>query len=653
MVHFMNLEKKPRIVISNVNPQVEEGRFAIKRMIGDAVVVSADIFTDGYSAVAASLLFSHNKQEWKEVPLQATDNDRWIGQFLVETLGECFFVLHAWIDHFTTWQQDLIKKYNAGINIKTEIEIGIKLLEKMHPKNQRVSKAATQEFLIEIKKAKNVEEQFRLATSENLTLFMRDSSFYEPQEIQKSKIFSVMVDPPKAGFSTWYELFPRSCSAKPNIHGTFKDCERFLPEIARMGFDVLYFPPIHPIGYSKRKGPRNQLEVHVNDPGSPWAIGSPEGGHKSIHPQLGLIKDFEHLVSYAKQLGINIALDIAFQCSPDHPYLEEHPSWFQWRPDGMIQYAENPPKKYEDIVPFNFDTQDWKALWIELRSVFLYWIEKGVYIFRVDNPHTKPFHFWEWIISTIKKDYPEVIFLSEAFTRPKVMYWLSKLGFTQSYTYFTWRHTKRELTDYFTEITLSDTVEYFRPNLWTNTPDILSEELQKGGRPAFISRFILAATLSSNYGMYAPAYELLEREAIPETEEYLNSEKYQLRHWNFETDDNLKSLIKQINTLRRNFPALQRTSNLKFLEIDNDHILYYGKFHHHQTLLILINLDFFHSQTGRLKIPLTELGFYQNDSYQIYNALIDRYDIWKGETQEITLDLSMPAAILCIQKKQS
>jgi starch synthase (maltosyl-transferring) len=641
----MKLEDKPRVVISNIKPQVEEGRFATKRIIDDVVIVSADVFTDGNSAIASNLLFSRDKQDWKKVLMQPTDNDRWRGQFTVDTLGVYFFMLQAWIDHFASWLQDLTKKYNAGIDIKIEIEIGIKLLEKMSLKNQSVIK----EFLIKIKKAKSLEEQFNLAKDEKFSLLMRDSSFYEQREIQQSKIFSIIVDPPKARFSTWYELFPRSCSSKPNQHGTFKDCEKFLPEIARMGFDVLYLPPIHPIGYSKRKGHWNQLEASVDDPGSPWAIGSAEGGHKSTHPLLGSIKDFENLVLHAKQLGIDIALDIAFQCSPDHPYLKEHPNWFQYRPDGVIQYAENPPKKYEDIVPFNFDTQDWKTLWIELRDIFLYWIDKGVHIFRVDNPHTKPFHFWEWIISTIKQKFPEIIFLSEAFTRPKVMYWLSKLGFTQSYTYFTWRHTKQELTDYFTEIALSDTIEYFRPSLWTNTPDILSQELQQGGRPAFISRFILAATLSSNYGMYAPAYELMEREAFPETEEYLNSEKYQLRHWNFKTDDNLKSLIKQMNTLRKNTPALQYTSNLKFLEIDNDQILYYGKFHPNHALLILINLDSFHPQTGRLKIPLTELEFCQKGSYQVYDALRDRHVIWEGDTQEITLDLCMPAAIFCIR----
>jgi starch synthase (maltosyl-transferring) len=642
---------RQRAVISHVTPQVEEGRFAIKRIVGDVVTISAYIFADGHNSVAANLLFRSRKQKnWKEVPMTMGVNDQWSGTFTVDTLGLYFYTIHAWVDYFGSWQQDITKKFQAGMKIKTEIELGIKFLEEtlQHRKHPEIKR-----FLIEIKKAKSEEQRLKLATNEKLSFLMRE--FYPNKQwlTEMPKALSIIVDSRKARFSTWYELFPRSCSPKRNKHGTFKDCQQLLPEIANMGFDVLYFPPIHPIGYSKRKGKSNQLNPNSKDPGSPWAIGSNEGGHKAIHPQLGSLEDFTQLISNAKQLGIDIALDIAIQCSLDHPYIHEHPDWFNWRPDGTIQYAENPPKKYEDIVPFYFESKNWKELWLELRSIFLFWIEKGVKIFRVDNPHTKPFAFWEWIITTIKQEYPDVIFLSEAFTRPQVMYWLSKLGFTQSYTYFTWRHTKQELTDYFTAIILSEINEYFRPNLWTNTPDILTEELQKGGRSVFISRLILAATLSSNYGMYGPAFELMEWEGKKGTEEYLHSEKYEIRHWNRETNDSLKPLIMQLNQMRRKYEALQQTSNLKFLEIDNDQILYYGKFHSTpaHAVLILVNLDPFQAQSGRLKMPLDELGLSAKGSYRVHELLSKRYYIWEGEYQTITLEPQMPACIFLVQKK--
>lgn len=644
-------EGRLRAVISNVSPQVEEGRFAIKRVIGDEIPVSADIFTDGHSSVAANLLFRHHeKEKWQDAPMKLETNDRWSGQFKVEKLGVYFYKIEAWVDYFKSWQQDVAKKFKVGMSVKTEMDIGIHLMEEaLHRKKQPDIKR----FLTAIKRAESEEQQIKWATDEQLSALMRDRYPNNKWKTEMSQAFRIIVDPPKARFSTWYEIFPRSFSPVPGKHGTFKDCHLLLPSIIAMGFDVLYFPPIHPIGYNKRRGKRNQPEASEQDPGSPWAIGSREGGHKSLHPELGSLRDFEELIAKARELGIDIAMDIALQCSVDHPYLKEHPDWFWWRSDGTIQHAENPPKKYEDIVPFYFETKDWKALWEELRSIFLYWIEKGIRIFRVDNPHTKPFPFWEWAITTIKQKHPDVIFLSEAFTRPKVMYWLSKLGFTQSYTYFTWRHTKQELTDYFTEIVLSPVAEYFRPNLWTNTPDILTEELQRGERPIFISRLILAATLSSNYGMYAPAFELMECEAIPGTEEYLNSEKYQLRYWEQEDDKTLRSLITHVNKIRQKYEALQRTSNLKFLEIDNDQILYYGKFSLHPMygLLILVNLDASNAQSGTFKLPLNELGLSSKGSYRVQELLLNRSYIWEGERQNITLDPHMPAAIFLIQKK--
>ncbi|WP_068470901.1 alpha-1,4-glucan--maltose-1-phosphate maltosyltransferase [Candidatus Protochlamydia phocaeensis] len=648
----MKLEDgRKRAAISQISPQIEEGRFAIKRIMGDEVSVSADIFTDGHSLVSANLLFRANDQaKWQETPMNNVGNDRWTGQFKVEKLGVYFYTIQAWVDYFRTWQQELEKKFKAGIHVPSEIEMGLKMIKEALSKKRN---AELKRFLTAIENAKHEEERVRLAIDERLTLLMRDCYPNKHWISEMERTLSVIVDPPKARFSAWYEIFPRSFNPTPGKHGTFKDCLALIPEIAQMGFDVLYFPPIHPIGYSKRKGKKNSPEAQKHDPGSPWAIGSHEGGHKAIHPELGTMEDFEKLIKVAREQGIDIAMDIAFQCSLDHPYLKEHPDWFRWRPDGSIQYAENPPKKYEDIVPFCFETEDWENLWKELRSIFLFWIKKGVRIFRVDNPHTKPFPLWEWIIRTIKQEYPEVIFLAEAFTRPKVMYWLAKIGFSQSYTYFTWRHTKRELTDYVKEIALSDIAEYFRPNFWTNTPDILTEQLQRGSRPLFLTRLILAATLSSNYGMYGPAFELIEQDAIPGTEEYLHSEKYQLRHWNKADNKSLAPMIANLNAIRRKHPCLQCTSNLKFYDIDNDQILYYGKFSSNprDALLILVNLDPINSQSCLIKVPLAELGLPSKGSYKVHELLSDRYFIWEGEMQSITLDSQAPACLFSIQSK--
>lgn len=641
-------EGRLRVAISNVAPQVDEGRFSIKRIIGDSVIVKGDIFSDSHSAIAANLLFHSSQQKnWREVPMKYEGNDSWTAKFFVEALGVYFYTIQAWVDYFKSWQLDIEKKFKLRMTIKEDLQIGIDFLEEAISKKNHEE---IQQFLEAIKKAKNEEEQVAWITDNRLSLLMRDRYPNKQWVTKASQVFSVIVDPPKARFSTWYEIFPRSFGSSSNEHGTFKDCYELLPKISKMGFDVLYFPPIHPIGYSKRKGKKNQAKALEGDPGSPWAVGSHEGGHQSIHPQLGSIEDFEELLLKAKEYGIDIALDIALQCSVDHPYLKEHPDWFWWRSDGTIQYAENPPKKYEDIVPFYFETKDWKALWNELRAIFLYWIQKGVRIFRVDNPHTKPFVFWEWLITTIKEDYPDVIFLSEAFTRPKVMYWLSKLGFTQSYTYFTWRHTKQELTDYLREIVLGKVSEYFRPNFWTNTPDILTEELQRGGKAVFMSRLILAATLSSNYGMYAPAFELMEREALPGSEEYLRSEKYELREWDWE-QENLIAIITKINQIRKNHPALQHTSNLQFFEIDNEQILYYGKFLEDEAFLIFVNLDPFHEQSGNLEVPLEKLNLQKKGSYKVHELLLDQHYIWEGEIQRLTLNLEMPACIFQVEKK--
>ncbi len=645
------VEGQLRVAISHVQPQVENGRFAIKRIVGDDVIVTADIFTDGHSHVTADLLFRHqDDQEWQKIPMQYLDNDFWRGRFKVNTLGFYVYTIQAWIDYFQTWQKDLEKKFVAEIDISVDMQMGLEMITSAL---EAQDNAELREWLEAIQDAESLQQQVKLARDSQLSLLMRDRYPNKQWVTEYPQTLPLFVDPPKALFSTWYEMFPRSASPDPQRHGTFKDCEKWLPYIAQMGFDVLYLPPIHPIGVNKRRGKSNQAKALETDVGSPWAIGSPEGGHMAIHQELGTLKDFEDLVKEAKKWEIDIALDIAFQCSVDHPYLEEHPNWFRWRADHTIQHAENPPKKYEDIVPFYFETAEWKELWDELRDIIFYWIQKGVRIFRVDNPHTKPFVFWEWLITTIKQKHPDIIFLAEAFTRPKVMYWLAKVGFTQSYTYFAWRHTKKELTEYLTLLTSAEINDYFRPNFWPNTPDILTEELQQGNQATFCIRLILAATLSSNYGIYGPPFELMIHEAVPGTEEYLNSEKYESRYWERDTEESLKELISRLNLIRKKNPALQQIKNLQFYEIDNEQILYFGKWNDNadNQLLIFVSLDPFHSQSGTFKVPLKELGLSSKSSYKVQELLLNRQHIWSGETQRITLSPQVPACIFSIQKK--
>jgi starch synthase (maltosyl-transferring) len=465
----------------------------------------------------------------------------------------------------------------------------------------------------------------------------------------------VVVDREKARFSTWYEMFPRSCAPEPGQHGTFNDCQRHLPYIAEMGFDILYFPPIHPIGHTNRKGKNNVTTANPDAPGTPWAIGSEEGGHKAVHPELGTLEDFRRLMSKAREYGIEIALDLAFQCSPDHPYVKEHPEWFRWRPDGTVQYAENPPKKYQDIYPLDFETEHWQELWEELKSIAFFWIEQGVRIFRVDNPHTKPFTFWEWLITGVKSDYPDVIFLSEAFTRPRVMYRLAKLGFSQSYTYFTWRNVKWELAQYFNELTRTEVKEFFRPNLWPNTPDILSDYLRDGGRPAFMTRLVLAATLGANYGIYGPAFELCKnRRKDTASEEYLDSEKYELKHWEVANPDSLKDFIARVNRIRRENPALQADLNLHFYEVDNDQIICYSKCTEDRSnvILVVVNLDYRYRQSGWVNLSTEGLRLGSNEAYQVHDLLSDAVYRWQGARNYVELDpRKVPAHIFRVQRQ--
>jgi starch synthase (maltosyl-transferring) len=632
-----------RAVIENVTPQVDGGRYAIKRTVGERVVVEADIFADGHDALSAVVKHRPEKTAtWSEAMMQPLQNDRWRGEFVVLELGNHAYTVEAWVDPFKSWRRDLRRRIDAGQDIAIERIMGVGLIEGA----ARLAGAIDAERLISWARDLSAGESStgsslaRRALDDQLAELMnRYSERHLPVTWEQE--LHVQVDPLLARFSAWYELFPRSCAVEPGRHGTFKDCEGRLSRIAAMGFDVLYFPPIHPIGRALRKGKNNQPACQAGEPGSPWAIGAVEGGHKAVHPELGTLADFRELVRRARQQDISIALDIALQCSPDHPYVTEHPEWFRKRPDGTIQYAENPPKKYQDIYPFDFECQDWRGLWQELKSIFDFWIEHGVRVFRVDNPHTKSFRFWEWCLTELKRQHPELIFLAEAFTRPKVKYCLAKLGFTQSYNYFPWRNTKEELTEYLTELTQGPAAEYFRPNLWANTPDILTEYLQSGSRTAFVIRLILAATLGASYGIYGPAFELCENTPRePGSEEYLNSEKYEIRHWVTTAPDSLEDLITRVNRLRRENSALQSNHRLTFHAINNDQLLAYTKSTEDgsDTILIVVNLDPQHTQQGWLELPLKEFQLDPRRTYQMHDLLTGARFLWKGARNYVELN---------------
>jgi starch synthase (maltosyl-transferring) len=644
-----------RVIIEDVKPEIDSGRFPIKRTVSEKVIVEADVFTDGHDALSCVLLYRRDgESQWKEAPMDFLVNDRWRGEFAVAELGQYRYAVQAWVDHFTSWHQGLLKKFNAGQDVSMALLTGAELIEQASERAPGSDAKKLKEVAFALGSDQEISHRVQIALDEELAELM---ARYPDRELATlyDKELAVVVDRPKARFSAWYEMFPRSCVPKTGGHGTFKDCEARLSYIAAMGFDVLYFPPIHPIGRTHRKGKNNVLGAGLDDPGSPWAIGSAEGGHKDVHPQLGTMEDFRQLVAKAEKHGMEIAIDLAFQCTPDHPYVKKHPEWFHWRPDRTIQYAENPPKKYEDIYPLNFETEQWQELWNELKDVVLFWIDQGVYIFRVDNPHTKPFHFWEWLIGEVKQDHPEVIFLAEAFTRPKVMYQLAKLGFTQSYTYFAWRNTKWELAEYFTELTQTEVREYFRPNLWPNTPDILTEYLQMGGRPAFMARLVLAATLGASYGIYGPAFELCEnRPKEPGSEEYLDSEKYEIKNWDITSPGSLADFIGRVNRIRRENPALQGNWGLLFHPTDNDQLICYSK----QTedlsniIVVVVNLDPHHKHSGWLELPLETLGIDPQQPFQVHDLLSDERYLWRGNRNYVELDSRVvPAHIFRLRRR--
>ncbi|GFO53446.1 alpha-1,4-glucan:maltose-1-phosphate maltosyltransferase [Geomonas sp. Red276] len=647
------MEGRERISIEGVTPLVDCGRYPVKRVAGDEFIVEADIFGDGHDEVMAVLLYRREEEaDWRETVMARLDNDRWQGSFLLEEPGVYLYTLLGWVDHFRTWQKDLNKRYQAGQDVTVDILIGANLLEQAAKEASPADAARITLVASTLKKEASHQQAISLGLDPELadlisTCCARALATRYHQEL------AVRVDRKRALFSSWYELFPRS--ADGTRHGTLQDCIALLPEIEEMGFDVLYLPPIHPIGEAKRKGKRNAVAAEPGDPGSPWAIGSSAGGHKAIHPELGTLDDFRQLVREAGGRGMEIALDIAFQCSPDHPYLAEHPEWFRWRPDGTVQYAENPPKKYQDIVPFNFECEKWQELWEELKSVIFYWMELGINIFRVDNPHTKAFPFWEWLIARAKEKDAGVIFLAEAFTRPKVMYRLAKIGFSQSYTYFSWRNSRDELVGYLTELTRTEVREFMRPNFWPNTPDILPEFLQYSGRAGFMIRVALAATLSSNYGIYGPSYELCVAAAEPGSEEYLDAEKYEIRPWDRNAPGNLRGFITSLNRIRRDNDPLQVTANVEFYPTDNGSVLYFGKLaaDGRSTVLVVVNLDPFKRQRVTLRLPLQYFGVQPGQSYLVDDLLNEERFIWQGEENAVELDPQRtPARIFRIRTWQ-
>ena len=641
------VDGRRRVAIEAVSPEVEAGRFPAKRSLGERVAVEADVFADGHDAVACVIRYRHQSEEaWTEVPMVALVNDRWRAEIMVSQLGRYVYTVQGWVDRFQTWRRQLAKRIAAGQDVAQELKLGAQLVEAAAKRAQGAESAVLAKHAAGLAGGD-------AAIGKDLVDLMdrfadRSEAVTYPRELE------MLVDPQRARFSAWYELFPRS-AGEPGRHGTFRDVEKRLPYIAGMGFDVLYMPPIHPVGRTNRKGANNSVKASPGEPGSPWAIGSVEGGHKSIAPELGTLDDFRHLLGAAKEKGLDVALDIAFQCSPDHPYVREHPEWFRHRPDGSIQYAENPPKKYEDIVPFDFECEAWRELWGELLSIVTYWIDKGVRIFRIDNPHTKPFPFWEWLIGEVKRDNPDVIFLAEAFTRPKVMYRLAKCGFTQSYTYFAWRHTAWEITQYFTELTQTPVSDYFRPNLWPNTPDILTEYLQTGGRPAFAARLVLAATLGANYGIYGPAFELCEARAKePGSEEYVDSEKYQLRSWNIDSPDSLREMITLVNEIRRENVALQSDRGLRFHTTENESLIAYTKSTTDlaDVVLTVVNLDPHHTQAGMVTLPLKDLGLDTDKSYQAHELLSGARYMWNGARNYVEINPhAAPAQIFRFRRR--
>jgi starch synthase (maltosyl-transferring) len=626
------IKGQARVIIENVQPQVDGGLYPAKRTVGERVDVSATIFGDGHDHIRARVHMRKEGQPWNLIEMTPTYNDAWRASFVVTEKGNYHFTVSAWIDQFDTWYDGFKKKAAAHVDVHVELMEGVQFLKRLNLASN----------------AKKLEGDYNKGVEYILSAEFSELVHANPLiefETTYPKEFVVRVEHIKANFSTWYELFPRSASLEGK-HGTFKDVIKLLPRVASMGFDVLYLPPIHPIGKINRKGKNNNVRSLPGEPGSPWAIGSDEGGHKAIHAELGTLDDYKKLIEEAKKQNIDIALDLAFQCAPDHPYVTEHPEWFKQRPDGTIQYAENPPKKYQDIYPFNFETEAWKELWIELKSVITFWIDNGVKIFRVDNPHTKPIPFWEWAIAEVNKEYDDIIFLAEAFTRPKIMDSLGKIGYTQSYTYFTWRVTKDEITQYMNELVESPSRNFFRPNFWPNTPDILPFHLQHQGENIFIIRMALAATLSSNYGIYGPPYEFYDNVPMAAgKEEYFDSEKYEVKRFDWKKTNRMTDIITMLNYARKSHKALQSTWNIQFCAIENSHLIAFIKATDDLSDIILtvVNLDPNSKHVGYVQLPIERLKLSDRINVKVHDLITDEHYTWMQEWNYVELDpVKMP-----------
>ncbi len=645
------MQNQKRVVIDYVYPKINNGAFYIKRVVGEVVAVDANVLGDGHDIIAASVLYKHeSEKKWSEARMDLIGNDEWKAAFTVQKQGYYAYKVEAWVDYALNWQHGIQRKIEDNQHVKSELLEGIEFLNTTSKKGNDAEK----KYLDKLKEVFENEQHYQDAIKEATSKKLHDifTKYPEKKLANTSTEYQVYVDRLKARFSTWYEFFPRSASEKPGVHGTFKDCERLLPKVAKMGFDTLYFPPIHPIGEVNRKGKNNTTTAYEGDVGSTWGIGSQYGGHKDINQQLGSLEDFKVLIKKAKELNIEIAMDYALQAAPDHPWVKEHPDWFKWRPDGTVQYAENPPKKYQDILPIYWESKDYKNLWQECLDTLFYWIDCGINVFRVDNPHTKPYYFWNWIINEVKAKHPDVLFLAEAFTRPKVMQQLGKQGYTQSYTYFTWRNNKQELIEYIEELTKTEQREYMRPNFWPNTPDINPYHLQGANESKYIQRYVLAATLSSNIGIYGPVFEQMIDAAIPGKEEYLNSEKFQLCHYDWYKENKLTTIIARVNQLRHQNEALQQTNNIKFCFLENNNLMAFYKWNDAKTneLLIIISLDPYYSQQGSVKVPLQELKIHQGHAYQMHDLVTGSVYNWYNEWNYVELHPTLPFHIFKITK---
>ncbi len=644
-----------RVIVGALKPEADGGRFPVKRCLGDSVTVAAQVVADGHDVLSGVLKFRKAGQpKWQERPLTRVNPglDRWTADFVVDSLGDWEFTVSAWVDEYLTWLHGFEAKIEAGQDVTASREQGARILEEAATAAKGEATATLSRAAKDLR-ASEGSQALTIAASPALIDLVRASSPVRART--EGPLRRINVEPVLARFGAWYEFFPRSTGAEGK-HGTFKTSIERLKYAADMGFDVVYLPPIHPIGRKNRKGPNNSVQSGPGDPGSPWAIGSKEGGHRAINPELGTLADFKKFVKQGRDLGLEVAIDLAFQCAPDHPLVTEHPEWFRHLPDGSIAYAENPPKRYEDIVPFDFECEDWEGLWQELLETTLFWVEQGVRVFRVDNPHTKPLPFWEWMIASVRAAHPEVIFLAEAFARPALLHGLALRGFNQSYTYFAWRNTRDELREYLTELATGPGSEYLRPNLWPNTPDILTEYLQAGARPAAIIRFILAATLSASYGIYGPAFELCQAEAVrPGSEEYRDSEKYEVRHWDVDSPWSLREIIKRVNAIRHREPALQRNDSLVFHTTSNDRMICYSKSvpGSNELILVVVNLDPHHRQVGTVTLDDAALGLQFDGQYLATDLLAGGSYVWEGRENYVELDPHIsPAHVFGLRRQR-